>query len=103
VHAVIAESFERIHRSNLVGMGIIPLEFVNGETRQSLGLSGFESYTIEGLSDTMSPRAMLTVEAVGNDGAVKTFSTRSRIDTPEELNYYKHGGILPYVLRNLAR
>ncbi|MDQ8165864.1 MAG: aconitate hydratase AcnA [Gemmatimonadota bacterium] len=103
VRAVIAESFERIHRSNLVGMGIIPLEFVNGETRQSLGLTGFESYTIEGLADSMSPRATLTVKAVGDGGAVKTFSARSRIDTPEELNYYRNGGILPYVLRNLAR
>jgi len=103
VRAVIAESFERIHRSNLVGMGIIPLEFVNGETRQSLGLTGFEQYTIEGLSDAMTPRATLTVKAVGEGGEVKTFSARSRIDTPEEMNYYKNGGILPYVLRNLAR
>ena len=103
VRAVIAESFERIHRSNLVGMGIIPLEFTNGETRQSHGLTGFEQYTIEGLSESMSPRATLTVKAVGESGATRTFSVRSRIDTPEELNYYKNGGILPYVLRNLAR
>ena len=103
VRAVIAESFERIHRSNLVGMGIIPLEFTNGDTRQSLGLTGFEQYTIEGLSDTMTARATLTVNAVGDDGATRTFAVRSRIDTPEEMNYYKHGGILPYVLRNLAR
>jgi len=97
VRAVIAESFERIHRSNLVGMGVIPLEFVNGETRSSLGLTGFESITIEGMSDTMSPRATLTVKADG-----KTFQARSRIDTPEEMNYYRHGGILQYVLRQLA-
>ena len=103
VRAVIAESFERIHRSNLVGMGIIPLEFTNGETRQSLGLTGFEQYTIEGLSDAMTARATLTVKAIGEGGATKTFSARSRIDTPEEMNYYKNGGILPYVLRNLAR
>ncbi len=103
VRAVIAESFERIHRSNLVGMGVIPCEFTNGESRQSLGLTGFESITIEGMSDTMSPRATLTVKAVATDGSVKTFSVRSRIDTPEELNYYKNGGILPYVLRNLAK
>ena len=103
VRAVIAESFERIHRSNLVGMGIIPLEFTNGETRQSLGLTGFEQYTIEGLSDSMSARATLAVTAVGDGGAARSFSVRSRIDTPEELNYYKNGGILPYVLRNLAR
>ncbi len=97
VRAVISESFERIHRSNLVGMGVIPLEFVNGETRQSLGLTGFESITIEGMSDTMSPRATLTVRADN-----KTFQVRSRIDTPEEMNYYRHGGILHYVLRQLA-
>jgi aconitate hydratase len=98
VRAVIAESFERIHRSNLVGMGVIPLEFVNGETRQSLGLTGFESITIEGMSEAMTPRATLTVKADG-----KTFQVRSRIDTPEEMNYYRHGGILQYVLRQLAR
>lgn len=97
VRAVIAESFERIHRSNLVGMGVIPLEFVNGETRQSLGLTGFEEITIEGMSDQMSPRATLTVKA-----GDKTFQVRSRIDTPEEMNYYRHGGILHYVLRQLA-
>jgi aconitate hydratase len=97
VRAVIAESFERIHRSNLVGMGVIPLEFVNGETRQSLGLTGFEAITIEGMSDTMTPRATLTVKADG-----RTFQVRSRIDTPEEMNYYRHGGILQYVLRQLA-
>ncbi|MBM3908483.1 MAG: aconitate hydratase AcnA [Gemmatimonadetes bacterium] len=98
VRAVIAESFERIHRSNLVGMGVLPLEFTNGETRQSLGLTGFETITIEGMSDAMTPRATLTVKADG-----KTFQVRSRIDTPEEMNYYRHGGILPYVLRNLAK
>jgi aconitate hydratase len=103
VRAVIAESFERIHRSNLVGMGVIPLEFTGDATRKSLGLTGFETITIEGLADSMAPRAELTVKATGADGAVKTFIVRSRIDTPEELNYYKNGGILPYVLRNLAR
>ena len=103
VRAVIAESFERIHRSNLVGMGLLPCEFTNGETRQSLGLTGFETISIEGMTDAMTPRATLTVKAVGADGATKTFQVRSRIDTPEEMNYYKHGGILQYVLRNLAR
>ncbi len=97
VRAVIAESFERIHRSNLVGMGVIPLEFVNGETRQSLGLTGFEEISIEGMSDSMAPRATLTVRA-----GEKTFQVRSRIDKPEEMNYYRHGGILHYVLRQLA-
>jgi aconitate hydratase len=103
VRAVIAESFERIHRSNLVGMGVLPLEFTGEATRTSLGLTGFETITIAGLGDAMSPRAELTVKAVGVDGAVKSFTARSRIDTPEELNYYRNGGILPYVLRNLAK
>jgi aconitate hydratase len=102
VRAVIAESFERIHRSNRVGMGVIPCEFTNGETRQSLGLNGYESITIDGMSDTMTPRATLTVQAVSADGSTKTFQVRSRIDTPEEMNYFRHGGILHYVLRQLA-
>ncbi|MFN8573433.1 MAG: aconitate hydratase AcnA [Gemmatimonadaceae bacterium] len=103
VRAVIAESFERIHRSNLVGMGVLPLEFTDGQTRQTLGLTGFETYTIDGLSDGMSPRAQLTVLAKSSDGREQRFTVRSRIDTPEELNYFRHGGILPYVLRQLAR
>ncbi len=103
VRAVIAESFERIHRSNLVGMSVLPLEFTNGDTRQSLGLTGFETYDIEGLDDRLAPKHALTVRATSTDGAVKSFQVLCRIDTPEELNYYKHGGILPYVLRSLAR
>jgi aconitate hydratase len=102
VRAVIAESFERIHRSNLVGMGVIPLEFTNGETRQSLGLTGFESYDIAELSDALTPRAALTVVARGEGGKETRFRVLARIDTPEELSYYKHGGILPYVLRQLV-
>jgi aconitate hydratase len=102
VKAVIAETFERIHRSNLVGMGVLPLEFVGGATRQSLGLTGFETFTIDGLDDSLTARATLTVRAVRADGSVNTFEARCRIDTPEELNYYKHGGILHYVLRQLA-
>jgi aconitate hydratase len=102
VRAVIAESFERIHRSNLVGMGVVPLEFTDGATRQSLGLTGFEAYTVEGLAEGMSPRARLTVVAQAADGSQKRFTVMSRIDTPEELNYYRHGGILPYVLRQLV-
>ncbi|HZI28227.1 MAG TPA: aconitate hydratase, partial [Gemmatimonadaceae bacterium] len=101
IRGVIAESFERIHRSNLVGMGVLPLEFVDGETRLSLGLTGFEEYTIEGLNNAMAARATLTVIAKSANGE-KRFTVRSRIDTPEELNYYRHGGILPYVLRQLA-
>jgi aconitate hydratase len=102
VRAVIAESFERIHRSNLVGMGVLPLEFAGSETRQSLGLTGFESYDIGGLDDSLRSRATLTVRATGSDGATKSFKVLARIDTPEELNYYRHGGILPYVLRQLV-
>jgi aconitate hydratase len=101
VRAVIAESFERIHRSNLVGMGVLPLEFTGDATRLSLGLTGFETYDIEGLDDSMGSRAQLTVVA-RDDSGEKRFTVRSRIDTPEELNYYRHGGILPYVLRQLA-
>ncbi|MGI8509219.1 MAG: aconitate hydratase AcnA [Gemmatimonadaceae bacterium] len=103
VRAVIAESFERIHRSNLVGMGVLPLEFTNGETRQSVGLTGFETFDIEGMTEEMRPHATLTVRATGNDGSVKTFTATSRIDTPEEMQYYRNGGILPYVLRQLVR
>jgi aconitate hydratase len=102
VRAVIAESFERIHRSNLVGMGVLPLELTNGETRQSLGLTGFETFDIAGLDDSLKPRATLTVTARAADGTSKTFTVVTRIDTPEELSYYKHGGILPYVLRQLV-
>jgi aconitate hydratase len=103
VRAVIAESFERIHRSNLVGMGVLPLEFTNGDTRQSLGLTGFETYEIAGVDDSLAPKKSLTVKATARDGTTRTFKVLCRIDTPEELNYYKHGGILPYVLRSLAR
>jgi aconitate hydratase len=103
VRTVIAESFERIHRSNLVGMGILPLEFVDGQTRQSLALTGFETFTVEGMSGSMAPRATLTVKATAADGSVTIFSARSRIDTPAEMEYYTHGGILPYVLRGLAK
>jgi aconitate hydratase len=103
VRAVIAESFERIHRSNLVGMGVLPLEFTNGETRQSLGLTGFELYDIAGLTVNLKPKATLTVRATRNDQSTKDFEVVVRIDTPEEMNYYKNGGILPYVLRQLVR
>ncbi|HEX8724474.1 MAG TPA: aconitate hydratase AcnA [Gemmatimonadaceae bacterium] len=102
VKAVIAESFERIHRSNLVGMGVLPLEFTGGQTRQSLGLTGFESYEILGLDDTLKPKASLRVRATARDGSKKEFAVLARIDTPEEMRYYRHGGILPYVLRSLV-
>jgi aconitate hydratase len=100
VRAVIAESFERIHRSNLVGMGILPLQFAPGQNPATLGLTGKERYDILGLSEM--PRE-LTVTATADDGKVTGFKALVRIDTPQELQYYKHGGILEYVLRQLAR
>jgi aconitate hydratase len=100
VHAVIAESYERIHRSNLVGMGILPLQFRAGETPESLGLSGLESFDIAGLQDGLRP--MTTVTATAPDGRQTVFEARVRIDTPQEYEYYCHGGILQYVLRQLA-
>ena len=100
VKAVITESFERIHRSNLVGMGVLPLNFMPGESADSLGLTGKESYDIEELSDNSSET--IAVTATAEDGAVTTFQARVRIDTPKEAEYYRHGGILHYVLRQLA-
>jgi aconitate hydratase A / 2-methylisocitrate dehydratase len=100
VRAVIAESYERIHRSNLVGMGVMPLEFKPGETRESLGLTGNEVYEIEGIASLM-PRKEITVRARSDDGKTKTFSVIARADTPEEVSYYRHGGILQYVLRQM--
>jgi aconitate hydratase A / 2-methylisocitrate dehydratase len=102
VRAVMAESFERIHRSNLVGMGVLPLEFTNGDTRQSLGLSGFETFDVVGLDSGLKPKAALTVRATASDGARKEFKVVARIDTPEEMHYYRNGGILHYVLRQLV-
>ena len=102
VRAVIAESFERIHRTNLVGMGILPLEFLAGQSLVSLGLTGRESYTIRGV-ETLAPRARLRVTARSDDGNSKSFDVTCRIDGPIELDYYRNGGILPAVLRRLAR
>jgi len=101
VEAAIAESFERIHRSNLIGMGLLPLQFKPGANRESLGLTGFETYDITGIAENLKPGKELKVTAKADDGSVKTFSVITRVDTPEELNYYKHGGILQYVLRQL--
>ena len=100
VRAVIAESFERIHRSNLVGMGVLPLQFRDGESAQSLGLTGFEEFTIEGVAK-LSPKMAVEVSARDKGGKEKIFQTVARADTPEEVNYYRHGGILPYVLRQM--
>ncbi len=102
VKAVIAKSFERIHRSNLVGMGVLPLVFVDGQSHESLGLTGEEVFTIEGLSDDIKPRAMLTVKAEGKDG-VKTFQVMCRLDNQVEVHYYRNGGILQTVLRNFLQ
>ena len=99
VRAVIAASFERIHRSNLVGMGVLPLEFVAGQTWQSLGLTGEEVFDIPGLNENLVPKARLAVHARGPSGRPVTFEALVRIDTPVELDYYRNGGILPAVLR----
>ena len=99
VRVVIAESYERIHRSNLVGMGVLPLEFIPGQTRESLGLTGREEFSIEGIS-ALKARAKFKVHARGADGE-KTFEAIARVDTPEEVAYYQNGGILPYVLRQM--
>ncbi len=101
VRAVIAESYERIHRSNLVGMRVLPLQFLEGQNASTLGLTGRETYQVEGISAGLSPRKELTVRAKSADGGGKMFSVITRIDTPQELAYYRHGGILPYVLRQL--
>ncbi|MGB6042518.1 MAG: aconitate hydratase AcnA [Pirellulales bacterium] len=103
VRAVIATSFERIHRSNLVGMGVLPLQFIEGQTWQSLELTGEETYDFQGLDDKLQPGAILHVTATSNDSAKKTFEVRVRIDTPVEVEYYYHGGILPAVLRKLLK
>ncbi|HEY7296248.1 MAG TPA: aconitate hydratase AcnA, partial [Dehalococcoidia bacterium] len=94
VKAVIAESFERIHRSNLVGMGVLPLQFVNGQTRQTLGLSGRELFDIEGIADNLTPGKEVSVRALKEDGTEIRFSALVRIDSPIEVEYYRHGGIL---------
>ncbi len=100
--AVLAESFERIHRSNLIGMGVLPLEFQDGETAKSLGLTGQEIFDVEGLTDPFTPRKILRVRARDASGKEKTFSAVARIDTPVEATYYQHGGILQYVLRQMS-
>ena len=103
VRAVLAESFERIHRSNLVFMGVLPLQFKAGETMSNLGLTGEESWEVIGIADCLKPRGDVTVKATESDGSTKRFKATVRIDTPEELSYYQYGGILPYVLRQLVR
>ena len=100
VKAVITTSFERIHRSNLIGMGVLPLNFMEGESADSLGLDGTETYDIEGLGDGSARQVAVT--ATASDGSSKQFQAKSRLDTPKEVDYYRHGGILNFVLRQLA-
>ena len=98
---MITESFERIHRSNLVGMGVLPLQFRDGENAETLGLTGKESFTITGVAG-IEPRQDVAVKVTRADGSTSSFTARCRIDTYNELEYFKAGGILHYVLRKLA-
>ena len=100
VKAVVAASFERIHRSNLVGMGVLPLQFAEGTTAQSLGLDGSERFSVTGLSNDIKPGQNLTLE-IESKGQRRSVPLKLRIDTPIEIDYYRHGGILPFVLRQL--
>ena len=101
VKAVVAASFERIHRSNLVGMGVLPLQFAEGTSAQTLGLDGSETYSVTGLSEAIQPGQDVTLEIARKDGKRESVPVRLRIDTPIEIDYYRHGGILPFVLREL--
>jgi len=101
VKAVVAASFERIHRSNLVGMGVLPLQFPEGTTAQSLGFDGSEKFSITGLSDSIKPGQQVTLEIERTNGEKHALPVKLRIDTPIEIDYYRHGGILPFVLRQL--
>jgi aconitate hydratase len=102
VRAVIAESYERIHRSNLVGMGILPLEFLPGETAGSIGLTGREAFTIRGIAAGLTPRQRVAVEARGEDGAGRRFEVVARLDGLVDVEYHRQGGVLQAVLRRLA-
>jgi aconitate hydratase len=101
VRAVIADSYERIHRSNLVGMGVLPLKFLPGQNRESLGLRGDERYSIAGLA-SLAPQQRVTVRAEGADGTMRSFEATARIDSPVEVEYYRNGGILHTVIRGIA-
>ena len=102
VKVVVAQSYERIHRSNLVGMGVLPLQFKEGTTAQTLKLDGTETYDVVGLTAAIKPQQDLTLKITRKDGAIENISVRCRIDTPIEIEYYQHGGILPYVLRQIV-
>jgi aconitate hydratase len=101
VRSVIAQSFERIHRSNLIGMGILPLVFKNGDSAESLGLDGTEVFEIPGVANSVEPASTIEVKAVSNLGKITKFEVLVRIDTEIENQYYRHGGLLPYVLRQM--
>jgi aconitate hydratase len=103
IRAVIAESFERIHRSNLVGMGVLPLQFVGNDTAVTLGLDGTETYSIRGLNSTIVPAQVLTISAITDAGHEKTFKVLSRLDSQIEIEYYQNGGILQYMLRQFLK
>ena len=102
VRAVIAESFERIHRSNLIGMGILPLVFTDGDSADALGLDGTELYDIPNVGNSAKPGSTITVRATSGDGSSKSFDVLVRIDTAIENEYYRNGGLLPYVLRQMT-
>jgi len=101
VRAVVAQSFERIHRSNLVGMGVLPLQFKDGTTAATLGLDGSETYDVLGLGAGLKPQQDLKLHVTRKGGETLDVPVRCRIDTPIEIDYYQHGGILPYVLRQI--
>ena len=101
VKAVIAKSYERIHRSNLVGMGVLPLQFKGADSAASLNLQGDETFDISGVDDNLKPQQDVTLTITRKDGSTQQVSLLLRIDTPIEVDYYRHGGILPYVLREL--
>ena len=102
VKAVLVESFERIHRSNLVGMGVLPLQYLPGENATTLGLTGRETFAISGVADNLTPKKRLTVTATKEDGTVIAFEAIARIDSQVEIGYYRNGGILQTVLRRLV-
>lgn len=103
VRAVVAESFERIHRSNLVGMGVLPLQFKEGENIKTLNLTGKEEFHLTGLEDDLAPHQEVTLEILREDGSCHKAKLLSRLDTSIDIEYYLHGGILPYVLRQIAK
>jgi aconitate hydratase len=103
IKAVLAESYERIHRSNLVGMGVLPLQYVEGQEAETLGLTGKETISIKGVSDGLRPLKKLQVEALKEDGSILNFEVIARLDSAIEIEYYRHGGILNYVLRQFLK